>query len=163
MHLFSPLGLTQRTPSFWTEQSSILLRPLSMLFATNKQSYWYDWKVVNKASVEGVEGAITRSKSPVYTIYNTDITLRGLIAHFGKVQEAAIVSPKQPVQSWNLIFCSTEDNVCKESNLVHQDAKIKVLIDGELKLWGRDQNGDVIPLKVETYTTRNEYPEILFI
>ncbi len=161
---FSSQEYTRKNYFFWEQQFTILTIPVTEILFDSKTTRWYDWEEIDRSSSIGVSasGLKIRSKQTQYSNYANRIDYRNFLASLGYVKEAVILEPQNYSGAWNLVFCSTQDNICKLSNLTHT-GKIKTLVDGELEVWGINEENQLIQLNLVKYTKRDQDKQILFI
>lgn len=156
---FGPRNHEYRQFNFTKYTSSIIMQPVMELIADGKVSYWYDWDNIDPSQIDkSIPAARLYSQNDQYRDYKKNLTFKNFLGDMGKVKESAVVEPKNYNGQWSLVFCTKDESVCKKSNLV-ANGKIRILIDGDMLVWGMNAENKLIPLNVVEYTNRNNYKE----
>lgn len=143
--------------------TAVLIQPITDLFLFRKTSYYFDWQKIDPQDIDrSVLPLVLRSTQDKLANYNQTLSSRNLQRDLGYVRQAAVVKPKNYDGKWSLVFCSIDDAVCQQSNLLHS-GRVKVLLDGNLEMWGIDQNGKFIQLQLLRYVPVWAELEVLFI
>lgn len=150
------------SPNFIKQQGNIIAQPFMEVFENGKVTQFYNWENIDKSEIEKrTEPLSIRSKSEQYREYGKT-SYKNLFGDLGMIQEAALISPQNYSGKWSLVYCSTRTNFCQKNNLKYTGT-VKILVDGEVELWGISSNENYIQLKLDKYINRKEYPVVLFI
>ncbi len=150
-------------PNWLKLAASILLQPVVDLWFNRKTTYFFDWQRITPNDFDNSVLPLTlRSTKPKLGNYHYSLSLNNLQHSLGFNQEAVIIAPLDYDSYWSLIFCTHQEGICQKTNLFHKGS-VKILLDGEIDVWGITQEGKVIRLKVVEYSLVSHYKEILLI
>jgi hypothetical protein len=147
--------------SQWT--AGLLAQPIVDLAIDRKVSYGFDWRELDSERIDKSVLPLTlRSKEEQLADYSQDWDSRNLQRDLGYVREAAIIRPKNYSGKWSLVYCTSQRQVCEQSNLLHA-GEVKVLLDGQTEMWGLNEDGQYIQLELVRYLDRNQAKDVLFV
>jgi hypothetical protein len=150
-------------PNWLKLAASIFFQPVVDLWFNRKTTYFFDWQKIRPTEFDNSVLPLTlRSTKPRLGDYRYSVSTNNLQSSLGFNQEAVIIAPMDYDSYWSLVFCVHQEEICQKNNLFHK-GPIKILLDGELDVWGITQEGKVIRLKVVEYVSVAEYKEVLFI
>lgn len=160
---FNPAKYEYRDFNWLEYTGTVLMQPTMDIFGDGKVSHWYDWNSIGSEKInQTVEAATIYGKNSPQRDYEKNLTLNNMVATLNKIDEAAIVEPKNHSGEWSLVFCTEDKKICKESNIL-VTGKVKILVDGNVYLWGLDEKGDTIPVIVKEYIDRSNEEELILI
>lgn len=161
-HVVSKPKYNYNSSNFLKQQGNIIAQPFMEVFENGKVTQFYNWENIEKSEIESkIEPLIIRSKAEQYREYGKP-SYKNFFGSLGMVQEAALISPQNYGGTWSLVYCNTKTNFCQKNNISYTGT-VKILVDGDGELWGINQNGNYIQLKLGMYINRKEYPDVLFI
>jgi hypothetical protein len=161
-YVFTKPKYDYNSPKFIMQQGNIVAQPFMETFENGKVTQFYNWENINKSDIGSkVEPLSIRSKAEQYREYGKP-SYKNFLGSLGVIKEAALITPQNYDGKWSLVYCNAKDNFCQKNN-INYTRTVKILVDGELELWGVDQSGNYLKLKLEKYIERKEYPDVLFI
>lgn len=142
--------------------SSILIQPVMDLIGNSKVSYWYDYSKIEKKQIpENISSLNIRSDSNTRNLQEK-MFWRNTKASINGVNTAVIVEPADYTGKWSLVYCIIDKDFCEQSNIL-ATGKVKLISDGQQQIWGKDEQGNFLQLKLIKYSQRSDNPEILHI
>ena len=152
-----------KNPKWANLAASILIQPSIDLFVNRKTTYFFDWQEIDRSIINSSVAPLTlRSRNLQLGSYRTQISSENLQVSLGYTQEAAIISPTDYDGYWSLIFCAKSEEICKKNDIFHKQ-EIKIILNGEVELWGVSQDGEFVRLKLVRYININQNRDLLFI
>ena len=142
--------------------ASILLQPIMDLFADSKVSHFYDYSKIEKNKIpQNISPLNIRSDSNTRKLQEK-LFWSNTRASLGGIDTAVIVEPADFSGKWSLVYCIENSDFCEQSNILAK-GKVKLISDGDQQVWGRDEKGNFLQLKLVKYIKRSSNPEILHI
>lgn len=142
--------------------ASILMQPVMDLFGYSKVSHFYDYSKIEKDKIpENILPLNIRSETNIRKP-EQKIGWSNTKASLGGVTTAVIVEPADYSSKWSLVYCLKDSDFCEQSNIL-SSGKVKLMADGDSQIWGRDDKGNFIQLRLVRYIDRASNPEILHI
>ncbi|MEI6729480.1 MAG: hypothetical protein WCK98_07625 [bacterium] len=161
----SPPKYTYREYNFLVEQATIFAQPTMDLLAGGKVTHAFHFKNINYSQIDtNVQPLQIRSSGDQVRSFDGSFGafFKNIYADLGGANQAAIIEPANFSGKWSLIFCDNENQNCQESMLLHS-GKVKILVDGQQKVWGKTEDNKYIQLNLVKYLSRNSESGVLFV
>lgn len=161
----SPPKYTYREYNFLVEQTTIFAQPTMDLLAGGKVTHSFHFKNINYSQINtNVQSLQIRSSADQVRSFDGSFGafFKNIYADLGGANQAAIIEPVNFSGKWSLIFCDDENQNCQEAMLLHT-GKVKILVDGQQKVWGKTEDDKYIQLNLVKYISRNSEPGVLFV
>jgi hypothetical protein len=161
----NPPKYSYRDYNFLVEQVTIFAQPTMDIFASGKVTHAFHFKSLDYNKIDSnIEPVQIRSSGNQVRSFDGSLgaLFKNIYADLGGVDQAAIVEPINDTGKWSLVFCDVENQNCQESILLHT-GKVKILVDGQQKIWGKTEANKYVQLKLLKYTSRSSESSVLFI
>lgn len=143
-----------------------LLQPFMNFLGNRKVTHIWHWQPINALELQESQEAALQlfsRKKQKRNFRKSILTFpRNAIADLGWVVDAAIIEPEKYEGEWSFLFQDMNSDACQECTLLHKGA-VKILIDGDVKAWGRGEEGRLVKLKLVRMTTIKSDQDVLFI
>ena len=164
--LFNPPAYAYKEYNFFIEQATIFSQPTMDLLANSKVTHGFHFKNIEFGSIDSnIEPLQIRSNYAQIRSFEAGLesTIKNAYVDLRGSDQAAIIEPINFQGQWSLVFCEGNDNTnCQESLLLHKN-KIKILVDGHQKVWGKSIDNKFIQLNLVKYLPRSQEAKVLFV
>ena len=161
-YFIQPPEYTYRKQDFYQNQATILMQPIMDIFGYQKVSHWYDWQDLPRDQIpKNIQPLVILGGSD-YRKLDQKSPVRNTLASLGKVVDSAIIEPVDYDGSWSLVFCTQDMEFCQQSNILAK-GRVKILADGNSQAWGKNEQGEIIQLRIVGYATRDRYKAVVHI
>lgn len=155
-------GYTYRKQDFYQSQATILMQPIMEILGYQKVSYWYDWQDLSQDQIpKNIQPLVVLGSSD-YRKLDQKNPVRNTLASLGRVVDSAIIEPVDYKGNWSLVFCTQDMEFCQQSNILAK-GRVKILTDGNSQMWGKNEQGEIIQLRIVGYTSRDRYKAVVHI
>ncbi len=143
-----------------------VLQPFMNVFGNKKVTHFWHYQETSATDLENSQeialflDSVKEQKRNFKKSFTT--FPRNALADLGWVRDAAIIEPVNYEEEWSFVFQDIYSDACQECVLTHKGA-VKVLVDGSVRIWGRGQKGEIVPLHLLGMTVVELDRDILFI